>query len=161
MLGKVGFTPERIAEINQHALSVEILEMAAYAPATYFSASSKELPRPQRLARSAATRSSDSPNRQKVYELMGIDDLADQVVANTEQKYDKALDPLIDLFLAGTPESIATMRDYLIYTRSRFRSNLIWTPTRTSTRRSPRGIITSPPRRRCSCVSTTPSPPTS
>ena len=115
MLAKVGFSPERIVEINQHALSVEILEMAAYDINTYLSASYKELPRQLRLAHSAATRSTDNTNRQKVYELMGIDDLADQMIVNLDTECDLALDSLIDLLLAGTPESIATMRDYLIF----------------------------------------------
>ena len=109
-LDKVGFNSERIAEISQHAQMVEILEVDAYDAMCDVNYLHKVLPPKRSLTRSAVPAS-----HKRVCQLIGVDSLAHLLILNSYEDFSTALNPIIDLLLAGTDKSIATIRDYLIY----------------------------------------------
>ena len=105
-LSAMGFSRERIAEIRQHAVEVETLELNAYDQGYHYYYVRTDHPRHRNLTRGAAPTS-----YQKVFQLMGIGDKAHLYVEDSDEE----CMPLVNLLQAGTDESIATLRDYLIY----------------------------------------------
>lgn len=103
-LSIMGINNERIEEIYQHALSVEEMEFNTYDQLfNYYNLR-------MNLVQDMAHTRGVSSSIKTVCELMGIGDIADKI--EYSNVYTKNL---IDLLLAGTNESIATMRDYMIF----------------------------------------------
>lgn len=101
-LRDLGFTEERIAKIHENAMLIEEAEMYAY------NNSNNQIMRPQPLP---LTRGNGESNLQKVCELMGIGDVADDIyVVN-----DDIITEIIDLLFDGSDEAIALLRDYMIF----------------------------------------------
>ena len=105
-LDKLGFSHERIDEICQHAIEIEKLEMQIYNMA-FDQYLCREPTLPLR------TRGTEPTPISRYIQLIGLGDLADEMdyFSGDEQ----VIDQLVDMLFAGTDESIALMRDYLIY----------------------------------------------
>ena len=109
-LSTFDFSQERIDEIKQNATEIETMEMAAYE--SNYDMLKERLRRAKIRPR---TRAAVSSSYREVCKLIGVEDLADQLLIDPENEKTKALEKVIDLLLAGTEESVAKMRDYLIY----------------------------------------------
>lgn len=97
------FTEERIAEIHYNALKIEEMEMYLYDNDYNYRVIENE-PRP-------FTRGDNVSNDLKIVcDLMGIGDLADHI-----ELIDDKIMQIIDILLDGSDESIALMRDYMIF----------------------------------------------
>ena len=107
-LKNFGISQERIAEITQNAVAVEKLEMQAYE--SFFNMIRK-LQNPENCM---TIRRAASQDVKQVCELMGIGDLADQMVESDESEKIIAIHQLIGLLLEGSEQSVAQMRDYMI-----------------------------------------------
>ena len=107
-LTMVGVSKERALEIWQNALAVEEKEMALYDDMLNLIRHPREHTAVHRAPASSA-------ERQKFYELIGIGDLRDQIYSNPEDDNEEIVDELISLLLEGSDESVAIMRDYLLY----------------------------------------------
>ena len=106
----IGLSQERIDEITQNATEIETMEIAAYE--SNYDMLKEKLRRAKIRPR---TRAAVSSSYREVCKLLGVEDLADQLLIDTENEKTKALEKVIDLLLAGTEESVAKLRDYLIY----------------------------------------------
>lgn len=103
------FSEERMTEICNHAVEIQELELTA--AIDIFSLLKKD----ESQTRSRLRRATSS-DYSRVLELMGVGELADKTLIYAD--YDEqreALDKIVDMLLAGTDESIAKMRDYMIY----------------------------------------------
>ena len=106
LLNIMGFSDQRIDEICQHALVIEQLEMEIYDVNFDQFMCRKPMP-PSR------TRGTEPTPMSRYSQLIGLGDVADKVDCFSYNK--QVIDQLIDMLFAGTDESIALMRDYLIY----------------------------------------------
>ena len=100
-LRDLGFTDERINEIHDNAMVIEEAETDAYDNSYLFMLTT---PLQQPL-----TRGSDEENAQRIFELMGIGDLADQMIVYSN------IIPIINLLFDGSDKVIAQIRDYMIF----------------------------------------------
>lgn len=106
LLNIMGFSDQRIEEIRQHALVIEQLEMEIY-DVNYDQFMCRKPMPPSR------TRGTEPTPMSRYSQLIGLGDVADKVDCFSYNK--QVIDQLIDMLFAGTDESIALMRDYLIY----------------------------------------------
>ena len=97
---------ERIDEIYQHAIEIEKLEMQIFES----SFDQKMWLKPTPPSR---TRGSESSPIIRYGQLIGISNLAQTIFYFSEHL--QVISQLLDMLFAGTDESIALMRDYLIY----------------------------------------------
>jgi len=106
-LSDMGFSDERMEEIYQHALVIEELEMNIFDADYDQFMWQKPIP-PLR------TRGTWSSSLQQYCQLIGLGDLNVDILYDSDDQNETVMQ-LIDMLLAGTDESIATMRDYMIY----------------------------------------------
>ena len=106
LLSDMGFSDERVEEIYQHAMVIEEQEMDIFEGVD----DEMFLFKP---TKSICTRGTESSSLEQICQLIGISDLADEIVIYGYHR--TIMGQLIDMLLSGTDESIATMRDYLIY----------------------------------------------
>ena len=106
-LTNFGVSEERIAEINLNARAVSLVEMEAY-ESMYYMIQKMRYPENYPAIRRAA-----SPAIKQVCELMGIGDLADQIMID-EGTNGEAVKELLNKLFEGSEASVAMMRDYMI-----------------------------------------------
>ena len=103
LLSQIGFSDERIEEIYQHAMVIEEQELQIFERDD----NQIVLEKPTHPLR---TRGTESSPVDRYIQLIGLDKL------NTTIYYrSQVISQLADMFFAGTDESIALVRDYLIY----------------------------------------------
>lgn len=105
-LSNIGFSNEHIDEIFQHAMEIEKHELKIFD--TEFDPDMCQKPMP-----SLCTRSTEPSPISRYSQLIGLGDLVDKM--KYFSSYKQEIFQLLDILFAGTDESIALMRDYLIY----------------------------------------------
>ena len=106
-LADFGVSEKRIAEIKLNAQDVSLLEMQIY-ESVYSMIQKMRFPENY-----PATRRAASPATKQACELMGIGDLADQMMENDEKR-ETAIQMLLSKLFEGSETSVAVMRDYMI-----------------------------------------------
>ena len=105
-LSNIGFSDERIEEIYQHAMVIEELEMQIFL-------SNYDLDKWQTPLPTSRSRGTESSPIDRYLRLIGLDNLNTTIYYYTS--FYPVLSQLLDILYAETDESIALMRDYLIY----------------------------------------------
>ena len=105
-----GYGNERIEEIVNNATVIEKLELAAYESVFNMVKRNIDNPRPTRRSASIPTAFNE------VCRLIGVGEFADKLLTDIlSQSQTDALKRACETLLAGTDESIAQIRDYMIY----------------------------------------------
>ena len=99
-----GFSTERYLEVFEHAFELEQMELNA------FQAEIDVWQRPRAARLRTAAR---SPQFDALYELLGID--LSQELMEIGGEHQEALEEIVELLMDGSEESIALVRDYLLY----------------------------------------------
>ena len=107
-LADFGFSNERIEEIKARAEAVSIYEMQAY------DRHINMIRKMQNPENHMTIRRAVSLTTKQVCELMGIGDLADQMIENPDQDDEAVIQQLLSILFEGTESSVNMMRDYMI-----------------------------------------------
>ena len=107
-LADFGFSNERIEEIKARAEAVSLLEMKAY------DRHINMIRKMQDPENHMSIRRALSLTTQQACELMGMGDLADQMIENPDADDEAVIQQLLSILFDGTESSVAMMRDYMI-----------------------------------------------
>ena len=107
-LADFGFSNERIEEIKARAETVSIYEMQAY------DSHLNMIRKMQNPENHMTIRRAVSLTTKQVCELMGIGDLADQMIENPDPDDEAVIQQLLSILFEGTESSVNMMRDYMI-----------------------------------------------
>lgn len=107
-LADFGFSNERIEEIKARAEAVSLLEMKAY------DRHINMIRKMQNPENHMTIRRALSLTTTQVCELMGMGDLADQMIENPDADDEAVIQQLLSILFDGTDSSVAMMRDYMI-----------------------------------------------
>ena len=107
-LADFGFSNERIEEIKARAEAVSLLEMKA------FDRHINMIRKMQDPENHMSIRRAVSLTTQQACELMGMGDLADQMIENPDADDEAVIQQLLSILFDGTESSVAMMRDYMI-----------------------------------------------
>lgn len=107
-LADFGFSNERIEEIKARAEAVSIYEMQAY------DRHINMIRKMQNPENHMTIRRALSLTTKQACELMGIGDLADQMIENPDQDDEAVIQQLLSILFEGTESSVNMMRDYMI-----------------------------------------------
>ena len=102
----LGYSEERIAEVAEHAASVELMEYQAFTEDI-------DLLRKPRTAKTRAVKR--SANLTTLYQLMGISLPEELMMENPKPEKQAVINQLVGLLMEGSEESILTVRDYMLY----------------------------------------------
>lgn len=102
----LGYSEERVAELKEHVMDVTLMESKAYTEDIDL------LRKQNHFQRRASKRAVDYTT---LYQLMGITLSQDEMVENSDPEKQEAIEQLISMLMEGSEESIATVRDYMLY----------------------------------------------
>ena len=101
-----GFSTERCQEVFEHAFELEQMELNAF---------QAEIDVWQRSRAARLRTATRSPQFDALYELLGIDLSQELMVGQIGGEHQEALEEIVELLMDGSEESIALVRDYLLY----------------------------------------------